>query len=395
MEYKSSKNREVGKMKRIAGIAGLLVLAVLLMACDLIAPKGQLVLNLSDAINRTLLPDISMEVHHYEIYGTGPSGAQFAVTGQPQQTVTVEGLRTGLWHVMVDAYNANSEKIGSTSGDAEVLPNQIVTLSMIVVPLEGNGRLRYTLTWPSDAGVAHPQVTGTLFILNQDPIEVTVPVQGTTAVLDQELPAGYSAFSLTLKDGDKTAWTGNPVACRIVANQTTSGRTDLQRNDLTLYGDLAIQIGADLQNPLQMSLSAPKTRITTLETLVITASLAQVPSAWAWYLDGSQLQDSGYTAMTVGPNLAVGRHRLTLLVLNGVVLSSADFVFEVEPAGGFVEDFNDGLAQGWNLHGNFAVQNAMLYSNPAYTDSWKGCEYGQSQFAGAFEYKVEYHTLPG
>lgn len=360
-----------------------------------LSTKGNLSVAISSLVARTLLPDIDMEVDHFEVLGTGPSGASFTRTLTGAGSVTVENLLVGSWTIVVDAYNAAGQRIGSCESSATVTPNATSTVAMIVVPLTGNGAFQYVLTWPEAANITSPRVVGTIVSAPSNSFGITFGVDGTTASYDENLPAGYYGLYVTLYDGDNPIWNSNFIAFRVVAGATTSGQTDLTGDELALYGSLAITVGVNLQNPIDITLTGSASSITTAETLTVDTTVSGTPDEYAWFLDGQLYSQENLSSITVGPGFGVGRHCLSLAVVEGSIIGSEDYWFDVTPAvpsTGIAEDFNDGLAQGWVLGGNYVVGNNVLTSTPNSSEIWKSAYYSSGTFSGAFEYKATFDT---
>ncbi|MFA5851234.1 MAG: hypothetical protein WC820_00905 [Spirochaetales bacterium] len=378
----------------------LLILVVLgVMSCgNTLVPstKGSLSINIGAAMARTLLPDISMDISSFEISGTGPSGSSFNETVYATGTTTVTNLLVGQWTVRIDAYNSSAQKIGSVSKTATVTPNASTQVSMIVVPLTGNGTFQYTLTWPDEVALTSPSVAGAIYELETEPVPVTFELDGNSATYSADLPAGYYAFGLALLDGETIVWSSNPVAFRIVEGATTSGSTDLTGNEIAMYGNLDIDVGVDLQNPIDIALVGSATSITTAGSLNVDATISGTPDFIEWFLDGqwvSELDD--LDSVNVGTGLGVGRHCLSILVLEGTTIGSEDYWFDVtqaEQANGIAEDFEDGLAQGWTLDDNWSIANGVLNSVPTYTEAWKNGYFSDSTFGGALEYRATFNA---
>jgi hypothetical protein len=382
-------------MKKWLMMPLLVLVALGAMSCGntlIPSTRGSLSINVGAAMARTLLPDIVMEIDSFEISGTGPSGSTFNETVYSTGTITVTNLLVGQWTVKVDAYNSSEQKIGSVSKTATVAANATTPISMIVVPLTGNGTFQYTLTWPAEVSLTSPSVVGAIYELETDPIPVTFELDGNSATYLTDLPAGYYAFGLALRDGDTIVWSSNPIAFRIVQGATTSGQTDLTGNEIAMYGDLEITVGVDLQNPIDIELAGSATSITTAETLTVDATISGTPDIIEWFLDGQWVSALDYlTSVDVGTGLGVGRHCLSIVVLEGTTLGSEDYWFDVtqaEQVNGISEDFEDGLAQGWTLDDNWSIANGVLNSVPTSLENWKDGYFSASTFGGALEYRA-------
>jgi len=281
-------------MKKWLMMPLLVLVALGVMSCGntlIPSTKGTLSINIGTAMAKTLLPDINMDISTFEISGTGPSGSTFSETVSQAGTVTVTNLLVGQWTVTIDGYNSSAQKIGSATKTASVTPNASTSVSVIIVPLTGNGTFQYTLTWPAEVSLASPSVVGGIYELDADPILVTFELDGNSATYSTDLPAGYYAFGLGLLDGETTMWSSNPVAFRIVEGATTSGRTDLTGDEIAMYGNLDIDVGVDLQNPIDIALTGSATSITTAQSLTVDATISGTPDMIVWFLDGQWLSE--------------------------------------------------------------------------------------------------------
>lgn len=369
-----------------------LAIVLLLSSCSmLLQQKGTLCIRTTSMTAKTLFPGVDMDIDTIEVTGDGPSSSSFSRTLEQDATIYIDDLLAGTWHLSANGYNAAHERIGSCdSVSAIVEGNATTTASMIIVPLSGNGTFSYTLTWPDEIHFTSPEATGQILTPDMEPTDIALTINGNTATYSSDLPAGYYAFFLTLKNNGEEVWTSNPGAFRIVAGATTSGSAELDGSEIRLYGTLDLEIGVDMKDPLEIELTGSTDTITDSEMIDISASIDQTPDEYSWYLDGGIATSASADSITLGPNLSVGTHCVSLLAVKGTVLGAEDYYFTVTPSGNRIaETFDDGLAQGWSLENGFwEIADGALHTDPSSTNAWKSAYYGTNTFNGAMEYRV-------
>jgi hypothetical protein len=252
-------------MKKIQVIPILILLGLFILGCQMpqssntpfsSSGKGSLVISITTnmASAKTLLPTVGQTIATYNVSGVGPSGATFS-----QQNVTTSvtiTLVTGSWVITVNGLNSGGTQIGTGSTAVTITAGQTTNASVTVAPLNGNGDLGLTISWPSGL-IAAPSVTGTLTPVggNASNLTFTLAANSLSASYDSgsTLPAGYYTLSLILMDGTTTVW-GGIEAVQMAANSTTVGTFTLTSSDITpILGNARI-----LTHPNAQSLTHPE-----------------------------------------------------------------------------------------------------------------------------------------
>lgn len=302
---------------------------------------GTLRLNFSpEAEARTIDPPLVMTINDYVVSISGPTGTQSQTLDGGATTTTFSGLVTGEWTVTVNARNNDATPviIATASASATISANQTTTVNLTVTPVSGQGTLQLDLSWP-DALLAEPAVIATLTPQSGTAQNITagftVDTSGVpdTASYGESWDAGYYTLRLDLTDGGTPVWQ-EVAAVRIIEAETSVGSYTLAESDINVVA-LEVNIDADLQNPYAITLTGQQAQITTADDMTVTATLDPVgtPDSYEWYLNGALQSGVTGSAITIGPSgVAVSAgtaYRLSLLVTDGVTLSSEATSFEV------------------------------------------------------------------
>jgi len=294
-------------------ILAVLIVLMSVIACDMPdITMGSMSLSINSADSRTLIPDIVMDAHSFQISGAGPAGSSFYLETSESQNL-VQDLAVGDWTITIDAMNIDGLLIGRSSSDVTVIGGQTIAVKMTVTPLEGNGDLDLTVFWDT-ADVANPNVNATLLPSAGPGISLvfTESVPGTSNSATT-LSTGYYTLILQLLDTD-TVVMGAVETVRIVADQTTSGIFDF--TEVNGVGTIDIEIDVDLDNPIEVALAG------TLDTMVVGDSMTVTASApleteiitYSWYVNGSPA-GNGET-LAFGSTLNPGVYRLDVIALS-------------------------------------------------------------------------------
>lgn len=282
--------------------------------------------------SRTLEPAVSMTPSEFDIMGAGPAGASFRLATNGATPVDIKGIAVGAWSVQVAARNADGVEIGSGFATADVGTEGPTNVSIIVVPLDGTGRLTLTMSWPSSA-VKNPEVSGTLTPVNGTgggtPLDF--PISGASATYSTDsLATGYYVLDLRLLDASAAVWGGVEVV-RIVANQATTGSFALSAADLDPLGGITARLLPELDSPITVSLSGEHSALAAGEDMTVRASVAPTapPVSYQWYLDSALLSGQTAPEITIGKNLAPGGHRLDVVAVGATAAGSATAAFRV------------------------------------------------------------------
>ena len=309
----------------------LLALVLSFTACDIIPTDtgtGVLVISLStEGMLRvkTIEPDIDMDVAYYAILGQGPGDASFAEPHVSDSVVVQSSLVPGEWLITVNAYNSNDQLIGTGSATLTVLAGEVLTASIAVGPIEGDGILDIDISWP--AGVLEsPLVTGTITPVSGTAEEVLFVAGTNSASLTRTLSEGYYRFTISLHDGPDLLW-GNTEALRIISSETSNRSYELIED--VNRGGLEITIAADLQNPIEIDFTGAVATLPQGENMTVAATTSGEVDGYQWYLGSQPLPDQTSNRVVIGATLDPGVYWLDLIVTKGPVISSNGIVFEV------------------------------------------------------------------
>jgi len=313
---------------------------------DFMQGNGVLEVKLMNEIApKTIHPGLDMTIADYHITITGPGETRSQTIGDSQSTAAFSSLEQGEWTVTVHARNGDDPPVIIAQGEdtATILNEQTTIVDITVLPVEGQGTLDLTIEWP--AGVlTSADMTASLMPesgTEQDissQITIDTGVDPNTAGYVGTLDAGYYMLSLSLTDEGSQVW-GNVIAVRIIAAESSVGVYTLQESELSLVevtgGTFEVNIGADLRNPYTITFNGQQAEIGPTEDMTINAVLdpAETPESYEWYLDGELQEGITGSSITIGPSgiwLADDTsHRLTLLVRDGVTLSSETAIFHI------------------------------------------------------------------
>ena len=394
------KNRIFEALRWVKFAMIILAIGISIISCELCIPKGNLCITIeksSDMAAKTLLqPDIDWQVYKYLIRGVNDSGNSFEEEYFSTGAYTIESLVVGTWTITAEAYNASDERIGSCGKTVLISKNATTSVSMTVAPIKGTGSLSLGISWPKDLNIISPSVEGIITDAQDNTREFECDIDDNSATYNMDLQNGYFTFDLRLLSGDTNIWHGNPQAFRIVTGKTTNAYISLTKSELS--GDLEVTINIDLENPLNLTLTSSASIITTNDTITINSAIDKAPDSWHWYLDGTPVSTAEHS-LSLGPSLAVGRHWVSLIVKKGAILGSADCIFdviEVEASSGINEDFNDGLAQGWEMDSDhWKLENSKLMRYGMGNGRWEIAYYSDSEFNGAFSYQTDISMKSG
>ncbi|MCP4135406.1 MAG: hypothetical protein GY754_30835, partial [bacterium] len=237
--------------------------------------------------SKIILPDIDMTPASYVINGTGPDGATFTVDSSETQVSVIE-LAFGTWALSVEGYNAAGTRIALGAGTAEVHTGETTNTDITVTPLTGNGTLNFVLTWEA-ADTETPSIESQLTSSDGTTQDLAfVITNGDTGTCTNDtLPAGYYALSVKLLDNGIYTM-GAVEIIRIVEGAVTTGTIDFPEINKP-GGTIDINITSDMQEPIDVSLSAVPETIASDAAVDVTAS---VPDGTGdvfhtWYVNGN------------------------------------------------------------------------------------------------------------
>jgi hypothetical protein len=249
----------------------LMITTALLLAfgCDLgliEGNTGSLAIRLgSSSRNLVWEPELDMDIASYTIKGTGPPANDACeVSGHTEGLFTKDGLAVGNWTITVDGYNSDSEKIATVQAAAAVTRNATTPVTVVLRPLEGTGTLSVSMSWTDSQGVlASPSAVVVIRDEQGNDIQdvsnpVALTINGQTAAAEvTDLPTGWYEVTVSLKDGNSTAWQG-VFALRVVKDQTTTGTVVIDGAQIQIgsgAGTVAITIQEDMDDPLSVGFS--------------------------------------------------------------------------------------------------------------------------------------------
>ena len=288
-------------------------------------------------------PDLDMSIDDYQITLTGPGRTQILTIRSDDAVTTVTNLELGEWTVVANARNADKVIIASDSTTVLVLAGQASSASLVVVPLPGEGTLRLTISWPSDA-IDSPSADAVLIPIDgvEQELSFTVAPASPSATYNGSWDAGYYRLSMSLSDA------GEPVWRDVVAVRILEGQLSLREYALTV-DDLENGIGDDPDDPYEVTLIGVEESITVDDTMTVGVSLdpPTTPDSIRWFISGAEY-GSGET-FTVGPGyieLDPGSYSLDVEVRKGTMVSSAGAFFAVTIGPAFVTTWDTSLDSG-------------------------------------------------
>jgi hypothetical protein len=313
---------------RGATAIALIAVAVLLMGCaQQPAEEPSLTLTLADVgvASKTLVPTVTMQIHHYNLVMTKSGSVTKTINDITGTTVTVSFLDLGVWNATVSAYNNETPaiKIGEGIKAITIVAGANVA-SIDVNPLVGNGTLQQDVYYRTD--LATPTITSSVKLNSGTETPITLAItdyQGVKrAAATTPLASGWYTLKTVLKSAGLT-WAGIVEYVRIVKDYTTSGYWDW-----TSTSSLGITIIPHIVDPLTVTMTGtlPTTLTMTQDIKDITAVVTGFLPAqiyYAWYVDDWLVVEGTDKAIILGTKLMneMGltpgpQHRFQVLVYN-------------------------------------------------------------------------------
>jgi len=330
--------------------------------------------------NRTIVPDFDMTIATYDIRGSGPASDSFEELNWPSSSsLVVHSLIPGDWTVEVDAKNADGIIIGDGSTDVIVAAGTVTPATIIISPLEGDGLLTVNIEWdPEDFD--DPTVTGEVDGYPFDGTNITsldpFTVGSSSATSTTTLPAGYYRLSITVTDGETSAYLTDTVV-RIIYDQETIA--DLAVTDPGDETGIHIIIIDDMQYPINIIFHGYQSQLYKGTSMTIDASTDPSPvDTYQWYLDGIVISGATGPSVTIdSDDLSIkDNYKLTLIVSKGVILSSEALYFDViegEAIPVYLEDAQN--ISDFNTKGTYGVGMTLVRSDGAYLVEGTGNDY--------------------
>jgi hypothetical protein len=304
-------------------------LCVILAGCPTPGHNGSLALNFSttEIGSKTWKPLLDMEVASYDVSGVGPGTATFSQTGVIGTSVAQNGLAIGAWTIVVDAFNADHDLIGTGSTAVAISAGETTTASVEVVPLSGKGTLTINISWTPGL-IDEPSVAATLTAVGGTVQDLTF-TPGTDSIgysSGNTLDAGYYWLNIVLKDSGTETWWSNPQSVRILKDQTTAAIWTLTAGNINT-GGMSLTITPTMNNPITITLSGQQPLLVPDQDMTVSASTSQTVDTYQWYLNGAALSGQTSSSVSIGSSLTAGNHNLTLGVWKGNVISSESLTF--------------------------------------------------------------------
>jgi hypothetical protein len=350
--------------------AGLLLIAlsILLVSCPTQTPGrlGSLILTLSttEMKAKTFVPPLDMEVHHYDVSGTGPDSAAFSQTGVTGGSAVQNALLVGAWTITVNAFNEGGTLIGTGSAAVAIEAGQTSSVSVTVTPLSGKGILAVNISWTAGL-IATPSVVASLTPVGgiAQALPFTPGTDSMSYSSGSTLDMGYYWLQLELRDGAVATW-GSIESVRILKDQTTTASFSLTEQNINT-GSANVTIIPAIQNPITITFTGQESQLPPAVDMTVSAAFSETGVACQWYLNGQLLSGETNTSITIGSALAKGNYRLDLGVTKGNVISSDHVQFSVLDAPTQIVTTNAG-EDGTQLD-VYLYKGPQFAGNPLYT----------------------------
>lgn len=294
------------------------LIALIAASCRLdFGRTGTLVirLNAADAA-KNLTPGIELTVSSWDIQGIGPGGAEIQALGIKTDTQAFTGLIAGEWTITATGKNPDGIAVVGNSATIDVPEEDVGYLALVCGPLQGNGTLSISLTWPA-ASLTTAEVTAWIkndsgFSRDYAPTEGS----GTAAWADNALPAGFYTLGVQVWErfgAGKLAWS-TVQSVHILAHRTTNGVWNLAASELNTLqnGSLDLNVIGSPVPPLAVAMRGQIPRLAAGQSMTVRCVAAPEADQWAWYLDGSMAAIGESAEISLGAELAEGCHWLSV-----------------------------------------------------------------------------------
>ena len=293
------------RLRSILALGCIALFAFVLAGCSspIAADRGGLSIAFATDLARTLSPGVSMVATSYTVTGAGPNGAAFSASSTGE-AVNSGSLAFGAWTVVVNALNASGTLIGTGTATAQVVTGTTTAVTVNVSPVAGTGTLSLAVSWPA-AQVQTPAINASLTPAQGSAQSLGFELSGSSAsYMSPALGAGYYTLAFTLNDNAKPV-AGAVEVVRIVAGEATSG-TYAFTNVNAPGGAIAVNINANLQNPLLVDIAGGSATMSATSTQTLSASVSNYSGnvTYVWYVNGVSVATG--TSFTFGGGLVVG-----------------------------------------------------------------------------------------
>jgi sugar lactone lactonase YvrE len=281
-----------------------------------------------------------VEIASYDLYAAGPDGAEFSATGVNSAVYMKSGLRPGAWKVHAVGKNAEGDSlVQSPEVTATLVLAETTEVSLLCIPLAGQGTLSIGLHWPAES-VVRGAVEATLAPEGGSaaPIAFTVEESAPNASYDsaKTLEAGYYTLNVLLRDAgmsDYLVWS-TTESVYIFKDQVTAADWTLTSADTdeAPAPGMTLGLASDVRMPPSVALAGVPAIITEGQSASATASSSPAATAWRWFIDGAE--QAGQTAPTLsfGEALEPGGHTIAAIAEFDGRRGSAAARFAVEAA---------------------------------------------------------------
>ena len=285
--------------------------------------------NSSTVSNKTILPDVTMDVDFYDVIGT-TTGSSFSETVDKDGVLALEALKVGIWVIHVNAKNDAGVIIADADISLDIIANKITNETVTVTPLDGTGTLSLTINWENATQFGNTAIaTGILTSASGNAVPISFDPSGDAGATHISIwNKGYYFLAVHVEEGIET-WDFVETV-RIIYNETTSACLEVA--DIYYEGGLHIDIEDGLQNPFGITFIGAKDNLEIHTEMTVIATTDPSPvSSYQWYLDGVALTDETNDQITIGNSLLEREaiYRLTLIVSLGDILSSKSHNFTV------------------------------------------------------------------
>jgi sugar lactone lactonase YvrE len=281
-----------------------------------------------------------MEIAAYDLFAAGPDGAEFSALGVSSSVYMKSGLRPGSWTVHAVGKNAGGVSLVQSPEAAVTLALAETTeVSLVCVPLEGQGTLSIDLAWPAES-VVRGAVEATLAPDGGPaaPIAFTVSDTNPSAGYDsaKTLDSGYYTLNVLLRDAGMSnylVWS-TTESVYIFKDQVTAADWVLTAADTdeAPAPGMTLRLVTDVRMPLGVTLAGVPASLVQGQSASATAASVPEAASWRWFIDGVEVAGQTASAISFGAALGAGGHTIAAIAEFDGRRGSAAARFAVEAA---------------------------------------------------------------
>ena len=254
--------------------------------------------------SKSIMPSNEWRIAKYTIDGLHSDGSTITLTSTT--TSVSADLKPGDWTFTVKAFTAAGQELASAVQEANLQPNRSATISVTLLPLQGQGSLELTVT--SNYALSSSElITGYLKYMglpgypkptSPPSIPIILPY-GQSVFTSSSLDAGYYELGLSIRDSSGVEAVGLADVVLVLTGMQTKGACKIEAGDTSIsFSPQAIDLSP---------LSAPTISVRHMLSYdARIASLAIPPSGnefanleTSWYMNGSNL-GSNFTKLDPG-----------------------------------------------------------------------------------------------